>query len=190
MKCLNIRTTNAEIGQRTQHGRFDMQQKQPQVYTGDKAPYKLQLHTSQVKVEFSLDNFWNSIGKMDWLPFNRKQSSISRQRAAAGTERRAREGTELMEAGGRDRSVFARQALANVSTIPDNRQIVIKQPAPPDFRVTPGRVDVNMPNGDPEIRVEPGTTSYHYNPGKAETYLKQKQSIRMWVTEGKYDIYA
>lgn len=190
MKCLNIRSTYAQTGQETTNGKLEIQHKEAKVYTGDKEPYKLQLHTQHVKVEFSLDEFWNSIGKMDWRPFNNKQVSVAKQRAVAGTERRAREGRELAEAGGRDHSVFRRQALAYTNTIPDNRQIAIKQPAPPDFTVTPGKVEVYMPWGDPKIRVEAPPPDIAYTPAKTRTYIRQKQDIRQWVTEGKYDIYA
>ena len=92
MKCLNIRSVYAQIGQRTELGKMKLDTPYPQVYTGDSDPYKLDIHTTQLKIEFDLTDFWNSIGKMEWKAFGDKQNSIASEKANQGTERRAREG--------------------------------------------------------------------------------------------------
>lgn len=190
MKCLNIRSVYAQIGQRTEQGRMEIHSELPQVYTGDSAPYKLEIHTTQLRIDFDLTNFWNSIGKMQWNAFGDKQNSIASQKATEGTQRRAREGRELMEAGGRDHKVIARQSLAYANTIPDDKTIVIKQPAAPVFKVSLGEYQNDTPYGEARIQADLKPVESSYQEGTAETYLDKKQSIRMWVTEGKYDIYA
>lgn len=190
MKCLNIRSVYAQIGQRTELGKMKLDTPYPQVYTGDSDPYKLDIHTTQLKIEFDLTDFWNSIGKMEWKAFGDKQNSIASEKANQGTERRAREGRELMEAGGRDHKVISRQSLAHTNTISDDKTIVIKQPAPPVFHVILGEYQNDTPYGKPRIEANLKPVKTDYQPMQAETYLKQKQSIRMWVTDGKYDIYA
>ena len=190
MKCLNIRSTYAQIGQRTEQGKMETDSPLPQVYTGDSEPYKLDIHTTQLNIEYDLTNFWNSIGKMEWKTFGDKQNSIAHQKATQGAQRRAREGRELMEAGGRDTKVFSRQSLAYANTISDDKTIVVKQPAPPVFRVHLGEYQNNTPYGDARVEADLKPVEASYEPGTTETYLVRKQSIRMWVTEGKYDIYA
>lgn len=190
MKCLNIRSTYAQIGQHTEQGKMDTEAPLPRTYIGDKEPYKLDIHTTQLRIEFDLTDFWNSIGKMEWKTFEKKQSSIAKQKATEGTERRAREGRELMEAGGRDHKVISRQSLAYANTIPDDKTIILTMPAPPKFNVILGEYQNNTEYGKARVDADLKPVETNYQPMETETYLKQKQDIRMWVTDGKYDIYA
>ena len=80
MKCLNIRSTYAQIGQHTEQGRMEIHSELPQVYTGDSAPYKLEIHTTQLRIDFDLTNFWDLLVKCSGthLVINKIQSLVKK----------------------------------------------------------------------------------------------------------------
>ena len=41
-----------------------------------------------------------------------------------------------------------------------------------------------------DVTIKPSPVQYDYQQGEVSYYLKQKASLKMWVTEGKYDIKA
>ncbi|PPA70243.1 DUF6470 family protein [Jeotgalibacillus proteolyticus] len=101
------------------------------------------------------------------------------QEAYAGTSRRTREGTQLMEIenGGNAVSRIARQRsdlpmkFSNIGFIPPPVSVKLKyQPIKPDIQVTPQKVQMDARVQKPLIQYQPGTVSFH---------MKQKESLEI-----------
>lgn len=61
----------------------------------------------------------------------------------------------------------------------------------PVFTVIPSRIEGSMDPGSTDLDIQ--TTDkpdFDYTPGKAETYMKDKGFIRMWMTKGYIDVEA
>lgn len=77
-------------------------------------------------------------------------------------------------------SAIAKQRYLEVQSIPD-----------PVITVTPSTMQGNIDTGKDEVSIQTySSADVVMHPGQAEAYLEQKGSIRMWTTEGQYDIYA
>ncbi len=75
--------------------------------------------------------------------------------------------------------------------IGQQRYIVAEHIPQPTITVTPARVQGNIDTGKDEVTAKTyPTADVTYNPGKFEVYLEQKGNVRMWTSEGQYDIYA
>lgn len=105
-----------------------------------------------------------------------------------GIARRAREGTELLKNAAKY-NVFAEQARRKIT---ENKSRIIEFQLIPEPDITVdvpemrGEIDV----GRDKMKISAPSLELSYTPAKVETYIKQKNNLRMWVTEGKYDIYG
>ena len=86
----------------------------------------------------------------------------------------------INQAKGKLAAQIAKQRYIEVQSIPD-----------PTITVTPSVVQGNIDTGKDEVSIQTyPTADVTFNPGKFEAYLEQQGSVRMWTTEGHYDIYA
>lgn len=187
MQCLNIRSTYAQIGMRTQQGYFDIKQPQAEVRLGN-SPAKLDLKTTPGRVEINRDKFWASLGNDSILRLSAKWAQEARQLGQEGISRMAREGDQIAEAGGRDSGVFASIARANVQ--PEEKEVVLKRPDPPQITFIPAKVENHTQVEPLDATIRPQPVELNYHRAKVDVYLDRRQSIRMWTTEGQCDIYA
>lgn len=187
MRCLNIRSTYAQIGMRTQQGYFDIRQPKAEMHLG-KPPAKLDLKTTPGRVEISRDKFWASLGNDSILRLSAKWAQEAQQRGQEGISRIAREGDRIAAAGGRDSGVFASIARANIQ--PKEKEVILKRPDPPEITFIPAKVE-NRTRVEPlDVTIRPQAVELNYHRAKVDVYLDHKQSVRMWTSEGKYDLYA
>lgn len=187
MRCLNIRSTYAQIGMRTQQGYFDIKQPKAEMHLG-KPPAKLDLKTIPGRMEINRDKFWASLGNDSILRLSAKWAQEARQRGQEGISRMAREGDQIAAAGGRDSGVFVSIARSNIQ--PEEKEVILKRPDPPEITYIPAKVE-NRTRVEPlDATIRPQAVEFNYHRAKVNTYLDRKQSIRMWTSEGKYDMYA
>jgi hypothetical protein len=45
-------------------------------------------------------------------------------------------------------------------------------------------------DGSVQVSLQPSSLAIQYTPPTVKTYLDRESSIKMWTTEGKYNIYA
>lgn len=64
------------------------------------------------------------------------------------------------------------------------------RPAAPEFTFIPGRIENDTSIEQVSINVRTYPVEFDYTPARVHLYLAQKPSVRMWTTEGRYDIYA
>ena len=187
MLCLNIRSTYARIGMHTKQGYFDIQQPPAEMHLG-KPPAKLDLKSTQCRTEIDRSQFWASLGNDSILRLSAKWAREAQQLGQQGIGRIASEGDQIAEAGGRDSGVFASIARANIQ--PEEKEVIFKRPDPAKITFIPGKVE-NRTQVEPlDATIRPQAVKLNYNRAKVEIYLDHKQSVRMWTTEGKYDMYA
>ena len=187
MLCLNIRATNAMIGIKTEPGKLN-QQSAPAKLSRDYEAPKAGIWPDYVKVDIDQYPCRKAYGyRTNWDSLH-EFGQKGLQGVQEGVARRAREGTELLENGAKY-NVIAAQAKRKITEHSDVRLQFQMIPKPeitvhiPEMR---GNIDV----GQDKMKIEPSSLKQEYTPTSVDTYIEQKQNLRMWTTEGKYDIYA
>ena len=75
--------------------------------------------------------------------------------------------------------------------IAQQRYLVAAAIPDPVFTVTPSIVQGDIDTGKDEVTAETyAFAEGTFTPGQVQVYLEQAGSVRMWTTEGQYDIYA
>lgn len=187
MELLNIRTQQPQIGMKTQFGKFDV--KTP--------PIGLEIRNSAVEVEIhatpdvlQIDQYPSRascgiLSVADTIAQNAKQAE---QKASEGIARRAREGSAFSKTA-KTSNLLARQAGADLREMPEMKiQLAIVKP--PTIKYTQGELKVKVNLKPTALKTNGQSVTIDYTPSKVNIYLRQEANIRMWVSEGKYDIYA
>lgn len=187
MLCLNIRSTNAMIGMQTTPGRLDMKSAPAELSRDYQAPRSgvwpdyatVDIDQYPCRKAYGYRTSWDSLHE-----FGQK----GLQGVQEGVARRAREGTELLENGAKY-NVFAAIARREITKRGDAKlefQMIPKPEITVDIPKMRGDIDV----GKDKMTIKANPVDFNYTQANVDTYLKQKNSLRMWVTEGRYDIYA
>lgn len=187
MLCLNIRSTNAMIGMNTTPGKLDMKAPPAELSRDYEAPRsgvwpdyaKVDIDQYPCRKAYGYRTAWDSLHE-----FGQKGLQGVRE----GIARRAREGTELLENGAKY-NVFAAIARRKILARGD-KQLEFQLIPKPEITVHIPEMRGDIDVGKDKMTVTPHPVSFEYTQANVDTYLKQKNSLRMWVTEGKYDIYA
>ena len=192
MLYLNIRQTLPQIGIHSELATLSTPIKQPTSH-GDYRPPRSGLGYSQVRIEVdtypsrhaygfsTMDDFTKQYGDQGKADVQETTSSYA-QSAWAMSDNAAKKGHDEIAAQ-------ARQKLAD--EVSKQRYIVAAPIPDPIITVHPSELHGEPDLGHQAISIEASAKAdATYHPGKFEVYLKQKGSIRRWVTEGRYDIYA
>lgn len=192
MLYLNIRQTLPRIGIHSELATLSTPIKQPTSH-GDYRPPRSGLGYSQVRIEVdtypsrhaygfsTMDDFTKQYGDQGKADVQETTSSYA-QSAWAMSDNAAKKGHDEIVAQ-------ARQKLAD--EVSKERYIVAAAIPDPIITVHPSELHGEPDLGHQAISIEASAKAdATYHPGKFEVYLKQKGSIRRWVTEGRYDIYA
>ena len=105
----------------------------------------------------------------------------------AGIDRRVQEGDEMLENGAK-RNVIADREKSKL--VAKQRILVVKGVPAPEIKVKPSQMQGNIDQGNTTVTIDPQPVEVNYTPGSVDIYMENKGSIRMWATEGRYDIYA
>jgi hypothetical protein len=191
MLRLNVRHTLPQTDLRIKHGKIDRAKYQPaQVHTNSELGRSNQ-HATQVLV--AIDNYPSrrSLGARNLTDLTREFGQKGLSDVKAGTSRRTKIAWERAENGGKPGNDIIPQIKNEIYNIEPKTLVEFELMDAPTFTVNPSRIVGKPEVGDvtAEIETEP-FAQVHYTPGIFETYLKNKGSIKRWVTMDKYDIYA
>jgi len=187
MLCLNIRSTQPQIGITVQPGQMDMHSKQPELDMKSK-PAQVNVWSSAVKVDLDTTACRATYGLKSTAVVVAETAKKAVQQAEEGTAKRARIGTQLVNNATKT-NVFAVNAKADLSEMPEAK---IGLAAVPDVKITvhPSEIEGKNDVGSLAVSFQITPVDVQYTPATVHTYLDRAGSVKIWATEGKYDIYA
>jgi hypothetical protein len=191
MLRLNVRHQLPQTDLRIQYGKIDRAKYQPaQVHTNSELGKSNQ---SATQVSVQLDNYPSrrAWGARNLTDLTREFGQKGLSDVKSGTSRRTQIAWERAENGGKPGDDIKQQIMQEVFDKEPKTLVEFQLMEGPTITVTPSRIVGEPEVGDvtAEIETEP-SADIHYTPGIFETYLKDKGSIKRWVTMNEYDIYA
>lgn len=187
MLCLNIRTKQAAVGMNTQQGKMDMKSPLAEVDLDQTMPHS-GVAPGEVRIDIDQYPCRRAYGYRTNGDSLREFAQKGLQDVNAGVARRAREGTDFLKNGARS-NVVASQAKAKILQR-KNTQVTFTMVPAPNITVNQGKLKGKTEPGTVDIKIKPSPVQLDYMPAQLNIYLAQEASIRAWITEGKYDIYA
>ena len=187
MLCLNIRTTQPQIGMSVQPGKLEMQSK-PIELDMESKPAQANVWPSAVTVDLDTTASREAYGLKSTAVLVAEAAKKGLQQAESGTAKRARIGTQLLN-NATKMNVFAANEKAKLSQLPES---LIGLASVPDVKITvhPSEMKGKNEDGSVQVSLQPSSLAIQYTPPTVKTYLDRESSIKMWTTEGKYNIYA
>lgn len=187
MLCLNIRTTQPQIGMSVQPGKMEMHSKPPELDMKSK-PAQANVWPSAATVDIDTTACRAAYGLKSTAVLIAEEAKKGFQQAEDGTAKRARIGTQLVNSATKI-NVFAANAKAELSQLPED---LIGLAAVPDAKITvqPSEMKGENDVGSLGVSFQITPVDMQYTPATVKTYLAREGSVKMWTTDGKYDIYA
>ena len=192
MLRLNIRQTFTQIGIRTQPSTLSTHYKPPEAHTEYVAP-RSNMGTTQPKLDINSYPSRHSYGHSTCDDLTKAAGQRGLQDLQAAIKRHNHEGLAMANSGAkRGHDEIAAQAKQHIAQEISKRRIIVAQHIPnPEIHYTPGQLVGTPDPGKYDWTVDADyKADVNFTPAKAETYIAQQGSVRQWVTEGKYDIYA
>lgn len=192
MLYLNIRHTLPQIGIHSELATLSSRIKQPTSH-GDYRPARSGLGYSQVRIDVDTYPSRHSYGFSTMDDFTKQYGDQGKADIKENTSAHTQAAWSMIENGAKKgHDEIADQAHQKLAAeVAKERYLVAAAIPDPIVTVHPSELHGEADLGHQAITLEASATAdVTYNPGKFEIYLRQKGSIRRWVTEGHYDIYA
>ena len=191
MLRLNIRHTDTRIGIHTQLSTLSAHAKPATLHT-DVEPAKSGIGITQATIEINSYPSRHSYGYTTMGDFTRERGQQGLSDIRSSTANHAQATWDVIDNGARKGDYQASRADSRFwSNVSKQRYIVAQAIPDPEITVHPSEIVGEPDLGKNQISIDADSLAeVSYNPGNVETYIKQKGEIRMWTTEGKYDIYA
>ncbi len=194
MLCLNIRSTYPRIGLHTQQAWTEKAAVKPAELSTEYVAPRADIHPTGAQIDINSYPSRHSYGAStmdDFTRENGQQGLSDVQKTASDHTQKA---WDIIENGAKKRGgnrivSWYKSDVAN--KISQQRYLVAESIPDPVITVTPSTMQGNIDTGKDEVSIQTySSADVIMHPGQAEAYLEQKGSIRMWTTEGQYDIYA
>ena len=193
MLYVNVRHTLPRIGLHTQLATLSSHVRPAELHTTYVAP-RADVHATQVKIDIDSYPSRHAYGASTMEDFTRENGQQGLADIQQATSSHTQAAWDVIENGARPggSSEIINQAKSKLADqIAKQRYIEVQAIPDPTITVTPSVVQGNIDTGKDEVSIQTyPSADILVHPGQAETYLEQKGSIRMWTTEGQYDIYA
>ena len=187
MLCLNIRQTYPRIGLHSQLSSIETKSPPADLHTNYEAP-SAGIWPSAVDVQINQYPSRHAYGYTNLKDLGADMAKKGFEGVQKGIDRRLQEANDMLN-NGTKYNVIAAEARSQLFSKKDAVLVIERVPAP-EITVTPSHMQGNIDTGKDEVTIEPHDVQTQYNPGSLDIYLEQQGSIRMWTTEGQYDIYA
>ena len=148
---------------------------------------------SLVKVDIDCYPCRKAYGYLNSTDFAQTYGQKGQQDIAAATSRHTQEGWDMAKNGAKPgESIIGRQNRSHFwNQVVKWPTWVAKDIPDPVFTVTPSEIKGQMNVGHDKYSIKPqAKANIDIRVGEAETYIATEGSIRMWTTEGHYDIQA
>jgi len=181
---LSIRQTYASIGIETRKANLNMESPPGQLEV-QSTPSSMRVHSSPGLLEVDSSKAWMALGKGNHLEWLNLISSQMHQEFLSNVSRIVEEGNQLAQ--------FKKNTIADMMRNRTQEESSLKylgdaSNSNVDLNYNPAKTEVEWDPHKVDIHYNPQKVQASYEPGKVEIYLKQKNSLNMWVTN--YDIYA
>lgn len=145
----------------------------------------VEIHQSRGQLSIDQSPCRASYGIKNWSEFSRDNAAAGKQAALEAVGRIAAEGDRLasIETGENAVAAIARDRMAY-----DWPEVVIAPIAPPEIYYEPRPPEFNPLPGKVTYSVQPGKVEGDYQPASVDLRVLQYPSIRMWTTEGTWDV--
>ena len=193
MKYMNIRHELPEIGIRQQQAASEKAAYVPAEMHRDYEPPLADMGVSLVKVDIDCYPCRKAYGYLNNTDFAQTYGQKGQQDIAAATSRHTQEGWDMAKNGAKPgESIIGRQNRSHFwNQVVKWPTWVAKDIPDPVFTVTPSEIKGQMNVGHDRYSIKPkAKANIDIRVGEAETYIATEGSIRMWTTEGHYDIQA
>lgn len=191
MLRLNVRHQLPQTDFRIKYGQIDKAKYQPAEVHTNLELGKSNQGTTQVSVQ--LDNYPSrrSWGARNLTDLTREFGQKGLSDVRANRSRITQIAWERAENGGKPGDDIKQQIMNEVHAEPPETLVQFELMEGPRITVIPSEIVGEPEVGDvtAEIETEP-FADVHYTPGIFDMYLKNKGSMKRWVTMNEYDIYA
>ncbi|EAX46817.1 conserved hypothetical protein [Thermosinus carboxydivorans Nor1] len=166
--ALNLKTTPASLELATEPARVEIRQPKGELYI-DQSPCRA------------------SRGIYGPSEFARVNAEQGRRTALETVGRIAEEGDRMAAIESGEDAIVNMAIESNYPPPPD---ITWAWVDPPIIRYTARPAEIDVQRGRVNAEFVPGKVEGEYTPGKVDVRIARYPSIKMWVTENKYDVYV
>ena len=193
MLCLNIRSTYPRIGLHTQLASLDSHMRPAQLSREYRAASS-NVGITQARVDIDSYPSRHAYGYTSHDDFAAEYGQQGIQDVQEGTSSHTENAWDNIEngavPGGQSRPI-AQIASRVDNQISQQRYLAAEHIPAPTITVTPSSVQGDIDTGKDEVTAETyAFAEGTFTPGQVQVYLEQAGAVRMWTTEGQYDIYA
>lgn len=191
MKYVNIDQTLPQIGIRQQQAKGISNGYEPAEMHRDYELPLCDMSWSQAKVDIDTYRSRTAYGYLNNTDFARTYGQQGEQDLAQATSRHTQNGWDMAKNGARPgQNQIIRQAKSRfMNEVVKWPKWVAKDIPDPEYTVTPSRIKGQMNVGHDGYTIRPvSDANIDIQIGEAETYIATEGSIRMWTTEGHYDV--
>lgn len=186
MLKLNISQQYAKLELTSQRAKLNMKTIAPRVEI-DTEPAKVEIRQPMGKLEIDQSPCRASYGIKSPTDFSREIAEEGKRAALEAIARIAQEGQRMASIESKEDAIVA---MATETNFPPPPQVVLARTASPNIRYTASPVEFQVTQGRVNINPQLGSIQTDYQPGTVQGHITQYQSVRMWTTENKYDLYA
>lgn len=192
MLYLNTRQTMTRLATRSELSTLSSRIQQPKPH-GDYRAARSNMGITQLTIEVDTYPSRHAYGFSTMGDFTKQYGDQGKSDIREATSGHTQAAWGLIDnAAKRNHDEIAKQADSKLAKEVGKQRYLVAQAIPdPIITVHPSELRGEPDPGHQAISIETaGRADVTYNPGKFEIYVQQKGSIRRWVTEGHYDIYA
>lgn len=184
MLLLNIRQQYAQLGLNIQQPVLNLQTNKPQIELSTKAA-TVEIHTQQGVLEIDQTPCRYSLGKKNFHDFFRDNAAEAEQNIQQAIASIVSDGDRLGQIENKGNPI---PQMAAEAIMEEPRELTWARIEDPIINYRPSQVEYNPNRAMLDLELRRGTVDNESQAGKVEGYIAQKQNIRMWTSENKYDL--
>lgn len=188
MLCLNIRSTQPQIGLNVNHGVLDMKSRDADIQVEEHRPATVGIWPDSAVIEVDAAACRDVYADKRLTTMMREYAQKGLQALQEYTAKQAQIGTQFLKSGHKVDvpAMLAKQSVTESSNV----EIGLANVPAPIITVRNNKMQGRIDPGSFKLKITEHPVENNYTPTTVKSYIEQQGSIRMWVTEGKYDIYA
>lgn len=189
LSCLNIRQEYARIDVKSQNAKLDIRSGLGE-QTISTQPAVLDINNENGRLE--VDNYpcRYARGIKNNADFSRDGAQAGMQALKDFTARIVNDTKQFAETAATASTAVANIALSHCRSFQPSSGLTLKYVDLPRYNYTPDKLTISYKPSKVNAQVAPARYENNSQPGSVNVSLAQQQSIRMWVSEGKFDTYA
>lgn len=139
----------------------------------------MSMRTIPSKLTIDQTQAWEEMNLMSTPRLIEKQAQEGYQAFLEGTERRARQGTELMQIEKKGNPIYQHAIENGTRPVPRIGLKYIPSPFSVKIHYEPSRVEIDIQMNRPIIHAIPQKPEHNYQPGKVDIQMQQYQDLKI-----------